>query len=83
MSNEHKKRVTIIVNGQEKIVDKEKISYEEVVVLAFGTAPGAQAAVTVVYIRGEGGKPEGSLVSGQEVNVKDNMIFNVTSTDRS
>jgi hypothetical protein len=83
MSHEEKKDVTIIVNGQEKTVSKDTITFEEIVQLAFGSAPGAQTAVTVTYSRGEGNKPAGSLVAGQGVKVKANMIFNATSTDRS
>lgn len=83
MSNDQKKDVVIIVNGQEKTVAKEEISFEELVILAFGAAPGALTAVTITYTRGVGNKPTGSLVAGQSVNVKDNMIFNVTPTDRS
>lgn len=36
-----------------------------------------------VYRRGEGNKPEGSLVQGETVKIKDGMIFNVTATDKS
>jgi len=33
--------------------------------------------------RGEGKKPEGSLVEGESVKIKDGMIFDVTRTDQS
>jgi Multiubiquitin len=38
---------------------------------------------TVTYRRGEGNKPEGTLVEGETVKVKEGMIFNVTATDKS
>ena len=38
---------------------------------------------TVTYTRGEGHKPQGTLVEGETVKVKDGMIFNVTATDKS
>ena len=77
------KEVTIIVNGREKKVTKEEISFAEVVALAFDTPPGDGTVFTVTYRRGQGNKPEGTLVAGQTVKVKDGMIFNVTATNKS
>jgi len=80
----HKKSITIIVNGQEKVVEKEELSYEEVVALAFNPPPtGDNILITIVYRRGQGDKPEGSLLPGGTVKVKDGMIFDVTATDKS
>jgi hypothetical protein len=52
--------------------------------LAFpaGTS-GANTIYTITYRRGHGQKPEGTLVDGQSVKLKDGMIFNVTPTDKS
>lgn len=79
------KEVTIIVNGEEKSWEKkDEISFEEVVILAFGSyVNNGQVEYTVTYKRGQGNKPEGSLVQGQSVKVKDKMIFNVSQTNRS
>jgi len=79
-----KKLVTIIVNAREKQVEKDDITFEEVVDLAFNPKPvGENVLFTVTYRRGQGNKPEGSLLAGQSVRVKDGMIFNVTATDKS
>lgn len=79
-----KKLVTIIVNAREKQVEKDDITFEEVVDLAFDPKPvGENVLFTVTYRRGQGNKPEGSLLAGQSVKVKDGMIFNVTATDKS
>jgi hypothetical protein len=76
--------ITIIVNTRPHEVTKEKISFEEVVALAFGDVPaGDNVAFSVTYRRGTGEKPSGSLVEGASVKVKDGMIFNVTKTDKS
>lgn len=76
--------VTIIVNAQEFEVSKGDLSFDEVVNLAFPGGPrGGNWVYTVTYRRGHGQKPEGSLVPGGEVKVKDRMIFNVTQTDKS
>lgn len=80
---ENKKEVTIIVNGREKQFPKEEISFAEVVALAFDTPHSPDTMYTVSYRRGHGNKPEGTLVEGQSVKVKDGMIFNVTATNKS
>lgn len=83
MSDEH--TVTIIVNGEEKPVDKkDDLTFDEVVDLAFNPRPTGEFIVfTITYRRGHGNKPEGTLVEGGTVKVKDGMIFNVTATDKS
>ena len=79
-----KRSVTTIVNGREKTVEKTDLTYDEVVALAFNPLPtGDNILITVVYRRGHGDKPEGSLTPGGSVKVKDGMIFDVTATDRS
>ena len=80
---EHKE-VIIIVNTREKPWDKEKISYEEVIVLAFGSYSKDENVVyTIDYSKGPKGNVEGSLTKGESVKVKNGMIFNVTKTNKS
>jgi hypothetical protein len=80
----HNKDFTIIVNGREKVVTTNELSFAEVVALAFDNPPtGENVVFTITYRRGEGNKPEGILVEGETVKVKDGMIFNVTATDKS
>lgn len=74
----------IVVNGREKEFEGKEISFEQVIVLAFGevsTNPNVSYAIT--YKRGDGHKPEGSIVAGESVKVKEGMIFNATATDKS
>jgi hypothetical protein len=75
------KEVTIIVNGREKKVAKDDISFAEVVALA-NLPSNPNTIFTVTYRRGECNK-EGTLVEGETVKVKEGMIFNVTATDKS
>jgi hypothetical protein len=78
------KRVTIIVNGRPKVVEKTKISFEEVVRLAFPNPhTGPDYEYTVSYSRGPEPKKEGTLTAGQTVNVKEGMVFDVTETNKS
>jgi hypothetical protein len=75
---------TLIVNGRIKAWNEEKITFEQVVVLAFDQMDQTQnRAYTVTYSRGIESKPEGIMVKGSEVRVKDKMVFNVTATDKS
>lgn len=91
MNNEHKdhghghvKEFTIIVNGREKVVTKDELSFDEIVALAFDNPPtGPYIVFTITYRRGHGHKPEGTLLPGETVKIKEGMIFNVTATDKS
>jgi Multiubiquitin len=76
---------TIIVNGQEKTTTEKELTFEEVVSIAYDGNPptGPNWEFTVTYRRGQKDKPEGSLVAGGSVKVKEGMIFNVRATDKS
>lgn len=79
-----KKTVTIIVNGRPHELPKEEVSFAEIVSIAFpGQSQGGDICFTVTYKRGQGNKPEGTLVEGEAVKIKEGMIFNVTRTDKS
>jgi hypothetical protein len=72
------------VNGQPKTVTERRLSFSELVSLAFDDPPsGPNIVFTITYRRGRGNKPEGILATGEEVKVKEGMIFNVTATDKS
>lgn len=76
--------VTIIVNGTPLKWTKEKISFKEVIVLAFGQYIDKPTMVyTVAYEDGPKQNTEGSMFAGQEVFVKHKMILNATATDKS
>jgi Multiubiquitin len=74
----------IIVNTREKTVKGDDITYEHVVKLAFPEPPpGKEIVYTVTYRDGPKANPEGTMIAGDTVEVKDDMIFNVTATDKS
>lgn len=79
------KEYTVYVNTRAtKIPAKELLSFREIVAFAFPNPQFAENIVyTVTYRRGEGNKPEGTLVDGESVKPKEGMIFDVTRTDRS
>ncbi|WP_342738603.1 multiubiquitin domain-containing protein [Bradyrhizobium sp. B117] len=75
--------VTIIVNGTAYEVPKEKISYEELLQL-IGAPPLPEGKrYSVVYSKGNSGKPTGTLLEGESVQVKKDMEFDVTPANRS
>lgn len=83
-NSKKKKEVTIIVNGKNCVVEKGKISFEQIITIAFGSyEPNPDVAYTVTYSKGPGKKPKGQMVEGDKVNVKDGMIFNASKTNRS
>ena len=74
----------IVVNGRRKEVGTNRLTFDEVVRLAFDPPPhGDGVQITVQYTRGPEHKPSGTLVEGQSVKVRDGMEFNVTATNRS
>lgn len=90
MSNEDDKKnppgqnktYSIIVNGRPREVTKHKLTYLEVVQLAFpGEQPSDLLIFTVTFSNPHG--KDGSLVAGDDVVIKDGIIFNVDRTDKS
>ncbi|NTG08849.1 multiubiquitin domain-containing protein [Rhizobium rhizogenes] len=79
-----KEKVKIFVNTREKFVDPGRISFSQVVRLAFPELPvGPNTSFTVSYLKGPDDKPEGTLVEGESVKVRKGMRFNVSATDKS
>lgn len=77
-------KVDLIVNGRPKVWMEKTITFEQVIVLAFGAYdPNPNKVYTVTYDRGPHENPDGSMVRGGKVFVKDKMIFNATATDKS
>ena len=78
------KEIELIVNGRVKKWDKKEISFREVVELAYGAYTDLPTMVyTVAYEDGPVKNPEGSMVRGSVVFVKNKMIFHATATDKS
>lgn len=81
---EVERKFHIIVNLREKIVDDAYLSFEQVVKLAYpDPTPGKEYDYTVTYDKGPKENPEGEMVAGDTVKIKNEMVFNVTQTDRS
>ena len=84
MSQHEQKQINIFVNGRKKEVTTNSLSFDQVVALAFSPVPtGPNVMFTITYRHGPHDNPEGNLLEGQTVQIKDGMIFNVTQTDKS
>lgn len=77
-------KVELIVNGRLKQWTEKTITFEQVIDLALGTYdPNPNRVYTVTYDKGPHENPEGSMVKGDKVFIKNKMIFNATATDKS
>lgn len=81
---EGSKHYELIVNGQRKEWEEPKITYDQVVKLAYPNPPtGPNVYFRIQYSRGPDENPRGVLEPGQSVFVKSGMLFDVVPTDRS
>ncbi len=82
--NNKEKEFTIQVNSRDKLWTEKTISFDQVVILAFGeVSSDPNVSYSITYKKGDNNKPEGVMVKGDEVKVKDGMRFNATQTNRS
>jgi len=77
------KQYSIIINGRPVTVYEHKLTYEKVLELAKIPAGGQTTLYIITYERGEHGNSEGTLAAGRSVVVKDGMVFNVDTTNKS
>lgn len=80
----HEPSIDIVINGTPRTVHERKLSYEQVVGLAYDGNPptGPNTMVVVTFSRGESSQ-KGTLVAGQEVPVHAGMVFNVYDASES
>lgn len=83
-NNEEKNQaVEIIVNGRTVETFEKKLSYVEVIIIAFGSYDEAESLdYTVTYSKGQSNN-KGRLLPGKDVPVKKGMVFNATKTTKS
>jgi hypothetical protein len=83
MAKKPDKTVTIVVNQDEHVVTKEKISYDDVVALYVQDGGAASNQYLIKYSRGHSANISGTLAPGQEVMVQDGMRFRISGTGES
>lgn len=81
----NKKNVTVIINGEQKTVEKRKYSFQEVIALAFGSYNESQMSYTMISTKKnqDGNKHSKSYSLGDFIDMKEGMRINVDSTNRS
>ena len=80
------KPITIIVNGADKklAVGVKLLTYEDVVKLAYGSYDSSSNIIySIAYFNGPHENRKGSLVKGDNVAVREGMIFNVGCSNKS
>lgn len=83
-SNDKHFKVVLLVNLEAKPWSEKTITFEQVIVLAYGSYDSNEdKGYTVTYDRGPRQNPEGTMVKGERVFVKDKMLFNVKQTGKS
>lgn len=83
MDEKHPHDWHIVVNGREKSVEHQRLTFNEVVSLAPNLPPPSDAVeYKVVFEHAEDPK-SGTLIQGESVLVKNGTQFVVTATNRS
>jgi hypothetical protein len=81
--NEHKS-VKITINTVDHEEPKSKITYDQVVALAYPDfAQFPNATYSIIFERGAAGKPQGTLSKGGSVEIVEGMRFRVKRTGES
>ncbi len=81
---EHERLETIIVDGTPHEVEKGRVTYAQVVTLAYPDYPHhPEINYSVKYKHGPKANHEGILVPGASVEIKDGMAFHVKRTGQS
>jgi len=78
---QHKTR-SIIVNGRQREVSEHKLTYLQVIQLAYPDAQLSEKTVFTITFSNPHGK-DGTMVEGDTQSIKDGMIINVGKTDQS
>lgn len=81
-SESKKKEKIVIINGRKYTVSDKYVSYEDILSLANIKKESQTSIIIVVFEKAENGK-EGTLSPEDKIKVKDGMVFNVSTTNKS
>jgi hypothetical protein len=83
-SSAHETDIEIVINGTKVVVHQKKISYDDLVNLAYDNNPPTAPNTIIVVTYTHGQSPEkGTVVKGQSVPVHKDMNFNVRDATES
>lgn len=71
----------IIVNGEEKLVEKPELTYQDVIDLAATSDEEKKEIFSITYRKAAGEKQKGILAPGESVCIKDGTTFSAFVTD--
>ncbi len=84
MGNVEKKTVTVYVNTDPFVVPHEKLTFQQIVKLAYPTEAGnPEILFKISYRLGMGHSELMTLAEGSDVEAQEGMIFNVSYENRS
>lgn len=75
------KQITVIINGTPKEAEKRDYTFEEVVILAYGSYNEAAQEYIMTSISKNGKEQDYSV--GDKIKMKEDMVINVDSTNKS
>lgn len=80
-----KKEITVVINVEEKEVEKRDYSFQEIIVLAYGSFDDSQKSYTMITTlnKDKSEKHSREYSFGDEIKMKEGMRINVDSTNRS
>lgn len=80
-----KKEITVVINVEEKEVEKRDYSFQEIIVLAYGSFDDSQKSYTMITTlkKDKGEKHSREYSFGDEIKMKEGMRINDDSTNRS
>lgn len=81
--HEHRREYKVIVNGRERTVASDHLTFDEVVRIAFDPVP-TDKDITISFRDAAPPKQQGTLLPGESVKVEHNgTTFHVTATDKA
>lgn len=80
MSNDHE--VSFVINDVQQVMQKGKLTFDEIVKLAFGSNANPADGYRISYDRGHG-NATGKLKPGSSIQLVEGMDFTVTGTGQS
>lgn len=77
------KEYSIIINGRRITSSEHKLTYDQILQLAKIPEEGLNALYIITFERGPHGNSEGTVSAGASIVIKDGMVFNVSTTNKS
>jgi len=77
------KEYSIIVNGRRITTSEHKLTYDQILQMAKIPEGGQTTLYIITFERGTHGNSEGTISLGGSIVIKEGMVFNVSTTNKS